>query len=173
VFIAIWSSLWSADHAQQLPEHFLHEVGWLRRPDLYKYFDYDQYSIIASYRAQVPNNRRVSYPISVSRPLLAIEVPCAFFLHDQCFASQNSLTTVAVSSILHSTICFSQPQSVVHRITKQFLWIIQQQLIRLQELYKSIRSYKGDDIDQLFYTHTSSQRLTCLYSEYGGKPRFL
>jgi hypothetical protein len=25
------------------------------------------------------------------------------------------------------------------------------------ELYKSITSYKGDDIDQLFYTHTSSR----------------
>jgi hypothetical protein len=30
------------------------------------------------------------------------------------------------------------------------------------ELYKSITSYKGDDIDQLFYTQTSFRRLTGL-----------
>jgi hypothetical protein len=32
------------------------------------------------------------------------------------------------------------------------------------ELYKSITSYKGDDIDQLCYSHTSSRWLTGLYS---------
>jgi hypothetical protein len=32
------------------------------------------------------------------------------------------------------------------------------------ELYKSMANNKGDDINQLFYTHTSSRRLTGLYS---------
>jgi hypothetical protein len=32
------------------------------------------------------------------------------------------------------------------------------------ELYKSITSYKSDDIDQLCYTHTSSRQLTGLYN---------
>jgi hypothetical protein len=41
------------------------------------------------------------------------------------------------------------------------------------ELHKSITSYKGDDIEQLCYTHTSSRYLQVYIAEYGGKPRFL
>jgi hypothetical protein len=41
------------------------------------------------------------------------------------------------------------------------------------ELYKSITSYKGDDIDQLCYTQTIFDDLQVCSMENGGKLRFL
>jgi hypothetical protein len=73
----------------------------------------------------------------------------------------NSGTTL--SAMVYSRTCCSVMAvfvggSVTPLDSSSGLWVD-------AELYKSMIKNKGDDIDQLFYTHTSSRRLTGLYSK--------